>query len=336
MSVSSVRLLHVGQSGDWTAQKRTYKGRYLVKTTHATDGQNVVLSDPRLPFYGSFFNFNGAVDPLAICTAKNASRNEQTLTVWYVDATWETQDRQDPNDQKQDDNGKPSDDPEKWRDKWEWVGAKFTGPLDDAICVSDAIPLIRPRGSAGPPVNAAGDVFDPPEQKDISRVGLRITTTRRVFPTAQALQYRDAINKDAFFIRKPGLSLRVLPFQAKLEPINGVGLWYRRPDGREIPYAQIVYEISLRDEGWRFPILNRGFNRRQLDSDEDDNGNIISPHDVGKKANRTKIKNSDGEDTNTVCLLDFDGQPLNKDQQPTKILYAGYPELRFAPLKIWD
>lgn len=339
MAVTSVTPLYAGQASDSTPQKRTYSGVYQVQVSSASDGQTLVENYYLIPVYGSFFQFGNAVDPLAVLVNKSSARAENTRLMWLVTCRWETQDQEQDKDQK-DDDGEPSDNPFDWRDQWEFVGSKMPIPLSFATMRTPGV-RVRPVGSGGPPVNAAGVVFDPPAERDFTNGILRITKFRSAFPAAQYRKYKDAINRDTFRIRKPGLDLMMLPFTAKLEPIQG-SLQYHQPrDGAEIRYVKLVYEIALNELGWRFQLLNSGYDRRQDEGDKDDNGRTLSASDFPApgqagipKARKAPIKDMDANETRVPILLDLEGQPQRPGDEPIYLEYSGYAELPFAPLRL--
>jgi hypothetical protein len=333
MSVTEVNPHYLGQSSNNNAKKRTYNGTYLVHVDNPEDGQTLVENDYRIPYYGKPFQFGNASDPLAFCTDKRASRVSGTRLMWEVEVTWETKDQE--NDDNNDDDGNPSDNPFDWRDKWSWGGAKFTGPLEKAILQSEEMPKIREKGKDGPPVNAAGDIFDPPEERDFSRGVLRITKFLENFPSSIDDEYQDAINSDTFTIRKPGLVRRFEPYTVKMEPLSGSLNYHKAQNGVEIAYVQVEYELVFRKDGWRFKVLNRGFNRRQQAGDQNDNGVTISSADqIANRARRAVIKDDDDHPPKVPVPLDWDGQPLASGKDPIFIVYSGYKELPFGKLRL--
>ncbi len=337
MAVTDVMLRFQGQTSDTTSKKRSYSSVYRVIVDDPLDGQTVVENAPGIPFYGAFYIAGNTVDPLAVCKTKRAARVEGTRLVWDVEVQYETPDGQDNKDdaKNRDDDGKPSDNPLDWRDRWEWVGVKYTKPLEKATLAENLIPKVRQMGVVGPPVNAAGTVFDPPAEMDDSRALLRITKFMKTFPSKLASEYRDAVNSDTVRIKKPALDIMIEPYTAKLEPISGALQWWVRADGVQVPYCEVHFEIVMRGT-WRFNMLNRGYFRLLFPGAKDANGRELSPTDIidGRVAQEA-IRNQDGSFSDVPAMLDFDGQPLPKtSQEPRYIPYIGYPELPFAKLKL--
>lgn len=334
MAVTSVSLLHTGQSSESALKQRSYTSVYQVQVSSATDSPTLVENDFRIPFLGAFY----ASDPFAICVSRTATRVESTRLVWTVAVRYETQDRED--DDKKDDNGEESDDPFDWRDKWEFTASRETVPVEQARMLTEGVE-VWPFGTYRKPCNAAGDVFDPPLEKPSTIRVLRITKILRAYPT-WADKYEDSINNDTFTIRKPGLILKVLPFTAKLEPINA-SLDYHQPrQGQEIAFVRAIIELTIKKDNWHFFPLNHGFNRRQIYRDVTDNGNTLVRIAPGageelldpKKAPTTAIKDRDGQEVRVPVLLDKQGQPLAIGQEPIHFRCAGYEEYPFAPLRL--
>lgn len=96
-----------------------------------------------------------------------------------------------------------------------------------------------------PVVNAAGIYFDPPIERDQSRLLITMTRNELVFPLANALAYQDATNSDAWF----GCAIGT----CKMNNITGK---FTKEAG--ISFYECVYEVEVRYEGWQHKILNQG------------------------------------------------------------------------------
>lgn len=345
MGVLSVNVRIPGRTVAQTKDKTTYAATYRAKLDSASTSDFEILSDYRIPFYGK--PYDG--DPRAVCKAKNLSRLSDSTLFCDIDVAWETPDKPDDNEDdkpKADDNGNPTDNPFDWRDKVQWIGAKFTKPAEDAIVRTDKISRFRPLNGRGKPINAAGDVYDPPIEIDDSRGILRITKYLQEFPGDVERDYRDAVNSDEVAIIKKGFNRIFERFTLKMEPLQGQLLYHRQANGREIAYWETVYELAVNWGGWRFNINNVGINESQWDGDTDDAGNALALDSSGRLVYRDfdkiytgpfakRMKDPDGRPITVPQPLDFNGRPLAKNQPITTILYSLYTNERpFAPLNL--
>ena len=62
----------------------------------------------------------------------------------------------------------------------------------------------RAPGSSGAVHNSAFTVYDPPLERDDSRLILRVTKHLAAFPWTDARKYKDVVNSDQFTINKKG------------------------------------------------------------------------------------------------------------------------------------
>jgi hypothetical protein len=331
MSVVSIRLLFAGQSSETSIEKRTYKAAWMVEVNNPQDNQVVVTNALSGRMGTVWAGFGIGIDVQAALKTLGANRVPDSRLWWIVEGSWETPGNRD--DRQRDENGNASDNPDDWRDQVERGSAKYTVPVEKAKIYTELQQLARPVGSEGPVINAAGDVFDPPLEREESHGIYRIVRTRKTFPP-NADDFENAINKDTFTISKPGLRRNFKPRTLKMEPITGSLQYHRRTDGREVAYWKITFEIHHNKNGWRTNVLNRGVNRRAMAGDKDDRGKVISELDLGTgKSKKRRI--SDGDDfPSGPVLLDINGQPLATNAQPVYLEYGFYEEKNFRELGI--
>lgn len=337
MAVSTITNLFAGQTGSRTRDKRTYEGVWMVQVTDPADGPRIVTDALKSWLGKSWTNFCNDVDSSAKCVSLVPTRVPDTRLIWTVKGTWETPEGGDGN--SDDGGGKDGDDPTKWRDEVEWGAVKVMVPVERAINRTDLTGVGRPEGSEGPLVNAAGEVFDPPPEREDSHAVLRITKYQAFFPEMIADNYANAINSGPFAIAKPGLTVMFPKYTAKMEPITGSLNWHKRTDGIEVFYWKNTYELHRRRGGWREELVNRGRNRRAGAEDPSGLGGQISAHSPGGRPRMewrpdlARIRDDDDFPTGPV-LLDLKGQPLPKHEDAVYLKYSFYPELDFSALNL--
>lgn len=338
MAVSTVTKLFSGQTGSRTAKERTYEASWMVVVTDPKDGPKIVVDAVKEWLGKPWTGFSNDVDSTARCESLVPSRVPDTRLVWTVKGTWKTESQ---GDGGVGDGGSIEFDPTKWRDEVEVGSVKVTVPVDKATILIALPKIKRPQNSVGPIVNAAGDVLDPPIEKEESHQVIRITKYEAEFPSHLAPAYDNAINSDGFTISKPGLHRDIKRYQAKMEPITGSLNWYERKDGTQFAYWKNVYELHIKQSGWRVEVVNRGRNRRAGPGDpngqaDKDGGKFISPGELAQRKKFrppvTRIRDDDDFPVGPV-LLDLDGNPLQAyDKNATYIPYGLYFEVEFANL----
>jgi hypothetical protein len=114
-------------------------------------------------------------------------------------------------------------------------------------------PIYREPGIAGDLiVNAAGDPFDPPLTRDVFDLQITITRNEPFFPLAKSMTYRNVVNSQPYTIPAVGQAdkgqLLCLPMKM-VSPITA-----------QSTYVPVIYTLLAREDGWKFHILNAGFN----------------------------------------------------------------------------
>lgn len=99
-------------------------------------------------------------------------------------------------------------------------------------------------------VNSALDPFDPPLERDDSRLILRIRRNEAAFSATDAAQYKDKINSDVFAGQAIGA--------VKVNDITGDPAW----SGEMGLYFVVTYEFEISNLawGWNLKVLDAGYN----------------------------------------------------------------------------
>lgn len=180
-------------------------------------------------------------------------------------------------------------------------------------------------------LNSAGDPYDPPGQKDMSRRAVTIERNLAFVPT-WIMNYEDAVNSDA--ITLDGISVAV--GHAKCQRVS-VSRWNTR---NEISYRTVRILIHLSKKDWNFRPLDIGFRRKfgtkripiRYWYDPDANGGagdtiLLDP-------NHSKWK--EGVEPTAPVLLDGSGQPLEDPTIDNAVFrnHVIYERLPFSALPI--
>ncbi len=332
MSVIGTNLVSRGQSGEFTLVNgeggRRYTAVYQVKVTSASDGPAIVVAAVGLPTLGDPYSFGNDSDASVTLTSLTPARTDGTRLSWHVVASWETPDRNEGNDN-----------PLEWESEISIGFAQFTEGVQQATNVA-AVGLIPP-GQLGPIVNSAQIPFDPPPERDSSRLWYRLTKFVADFPWEQAQEYQDAVNIDDFLLPMDSIGLvkkLIAKRTAKMTNIGGSLRFQKNAAGTSVYYWPVTYDIQFKPEGWRFNVLDRGLDRRQEPGDPDGRGGTISLDDLivfnpdGIKT--AKIRDDKGVPLNEPVNFNGQGQPLKRNEPAVYHKWIVYEELPFAALNL--
>jgi hypothetical protein len=345
MSIVSVTELVATITDVGFTTKRGFQAKYtrhfLVIVNNAADPAILALYASGIPVAGSqaILAFVGL--PLYV-TSSTARRDSKSQLHWYVDVNYEAPEQE--KGSKHPDHDK--EDPLKMRDTVEWTPAKFTRPVDTAALIGvgtspgnmyGGFPGYKQQGAQIHPMNAAGEKYDPPPERDSSRTILRITKRMSYFPQEVDSNYAEFVNSQPFSINKPGLSITFPARSAKLEPLSGTLKYHMTRSGQEIPYWDVVVELAYTylAQGWHFVTPNVGLCARALVGDPDGyGGKIVNGQiPVGQPPIR-RMKDPDGRVYSHPVPLDASGQPIqNTNQDVLFVEWQVYKEADFGNLQ---
>lgn len=285
MAVLSVRPKRNGvsrsQTRDW---KRTYQSVYVVETDSQYTGPVAVAAAVPV-LLGSQWQYpvGSAVSPtefddFAYCQQVDCRQDSEDGRQWEVTCSYGPWD--------------PTQWPESPLDqppRVQWSSVQWTEPL-----------LEDNQGNAV--VNSAGDRYDPPLERDRSRMVLTVSRNEPSFDPSTAELYTDAVNTDSFYQYDPG--------QCKVAKIAGERLF----DNTIGWYWQVDYEVHTHPEGWTKKTLDCGFNQV-----------------VGGVKKAIQV---DGKAAQDAQLLDGGGLALAQGSAPFVQEYHVYKEMDFAPLQL--
>lgn len=340
MAVVQSKLFWTGQTGGWElGGKREYVSIHHVYTDDPRDGPAVVLTNGMPWGLGDDYSGIGNdSDPECKLVSMVPNRMPDTRLKWEVVAKWQQLPVGGGGEFKGMNNkGEPTDDPLDEMDGIELTYAQFQEPVAKAWYRSGfkgEAAKMRTAGKQYPVTNSAMVPYDPPPERDNSRLVLRLTKTMQKFPSTDADAYQDAVNSDAFTINKPfqGFNMVFPKWNAKMQNIggawqlvNGVSRW------------RVTYEIHKwpRRIGWREEVLDRGHSRRQMAGDTNPQGKVISASGQVTGAPQWGPNQAPNGMVITEALsFDGDGQPIAPGDPEVWILWSYYPELAYAPLNL--
>ena len=365
MTVTSVSKSWRGSSGSRSLQDKTYVVHYRVVTDDATDGVRRIIEHfedtDDLPFLGDTYTYEGPGivqdDGVALWKIEPA-RDMESGTSWDVALHYKTPD--DP--AKKDggggggggvdgvgetEEGEPTNDPLSFSGSVEISYQDFTRPVESGTYRSgmNAAVITNADGSTqqpseqilggpdtvGPLVNSALVPYNPPLERNATRIQLRYTKNLAEYPQQAAAQYHRAVNDDAvtFHFKREGLKFALYPYSAQCVAIDGA---FTETNG--VTFWRVTWTLIIDDEfGFRPRIVDRGLPARAMYGDPDGRGGFITSTE-GDQLRWRRLTDKNGNPISEPVLLDGNGQPLviaddGAPIEPVYLTYSIYRELPF-------
>ncbi len=232
---------------DESLNKRTYVRMFRVLCDSLADGPLTALSAPGVPRAFAPYVFGNEHDDYALCRNVTAERAQAASLYWFVEARYETPEPRERGNEsagtgseKAGQNENPllmlpevSTSLEKFRELIYWV----YDPLAD--------------NKIQPCRNSAKQVFDPPPEKDSSRLILSITRNESIGTNHPFIDvnYADAVNADTFWGCAAGVW--------KCQGITSARETKQLANGTTLPYLKCAYKFEARPD-WDLQILDAG------------------------------------------------------------------------------
>ena len=268
MTVTNVSLAGVGADGTITTTKRSYVANYKVMTDDQLDGPRVIFDkfkfDVMLPWFGYSYAYGNDIDLPAFMVEINPRRERQNPLQWNVAVTFETSGE---DEEKEDEEGKPTSDPLEWAGEVDISPLFFTVPVYKAKYLGatkgDA-PHVDPPGvvvgNFYPPWNSNRQLYNPGLESTIAGRSFRVTETMETYPAIEALELLDTVNDRGFTLKIPGglnheiitifnmdtHTALIVDIGGSLNFRNGVFFWRNR------------LEIHWRPDKWVDEVPDRG------------------------------------------------------------------------------
>jgi hypothetical protein len=352
MSVTSVTLDWEGSVGTATTTKRSYVSIYRVVTDDANDQARVIFNHlkytPSLPWFGYAYGYANDIDLGAFVVEIDPRRDKGSSFLWRVVVRFETPGEE---EEKQDDEGKPTTDPLEWANEIEVSKIFITVPVYEAqywgarkggedFFVDPPGMIV---GDFYPPWNSARQLYNPPLETSQAIQAFRITETMLTYPADTALDLVNAVNDNDFTLHLPEgpdregetdfLMARwtglVVDIGGSLNFRNGIFFWRNR------------LEVHWKDDTWLDDIPDRGFFARVEVGDP--KGIVGAPGEVWSDNEIEELKaagvpvarvlaDPHGRSFTEPILLDGRGKPLPPDEDPVYHRWLKYKERDFGTL----
>lgn len=340
MAILGHRLLQKGirtkaEGKEVGLERYTYNVTYQVQTDDPeTPPKNLYAyfkANTALPYFGRKFRFNGTSDAGAVCSELNIDYIEKSEGLFLADAVYTPIEGSDPPDQRpsEDDDGKETDDPLKWRKEISITSSPVSLPVVDAVFhgfdpPNIANPFLR-IGQRTPPVNSAIVPFDPPPEFDRSITIVRIADRIPEWNEEKMAPWRETVNSERFVMAFPlyNFFFVIEPYCGRIKHLGGTSQF-----DNNIQHWRAEIEVWVHPVGWRDQLADMGTVRRAAFGDPDGAGSIISSDSNVRHPgipNHKEIVDIDGNPLMQPVLLDGNGQPMKlTDGQVTKKVWLKY------------
>ncbi len=299
---------------DESLNQRTYVRSFRVLVGNIYDGPRTVLSATGVPRAFDPYVFGQESDDYALCRHVTADRMQPASLYWKVVARYETPE------------------PRERGNESAGTGSEKAGQNDNPLLMLPEVttstekfreliywvydPLRDNDKKIQPCRNSANQVFDPPPEKDASRLTLTITRNESIgtpHPSVDVI-YADAVNADVFWGCNPGIW--------KCQGITTARETKQLANGTILPYLKCTYKFEARPD-WDILILDAGTYYFENAFDM----RTVAPND---KRKLFKLKDS----TIEKGLLNGQGE-LNPDGDPPVFLRVRpYVRVPFGPLAL--
>jgi hypothetical protein len=298
----------------------SYTGVWQVNTTNPLEQAQTILQWFRANVMELGAAYTYAADTVG-STAKasrmRADRDLNSTGTWFVVVDFEP-----PKDEKgETESGEHSWDPIDWRPRISCSTLQYSKPVERAQFYGGyhgAALLAIPVGSFTVPMASNLVPFDPPLERDDSRLSIRIERNMAAFDADEAEEVVNAINLFGYRIDKygftascPELTLRIREWSTNLRRQNNVDFW------------ETSCTLERKRDTWIEDVVDRGRLKRALAGDPDGRGGSYSSGDIPAGAPAVGgMTGPDEEPITDALLLDGDGQPLNLAMQPLVPVYG--------------
>lgn len=321
MSVITCGKIRDGRSasvkGGTSEERKEFTDVYRVITNSVNDDQKTIIDYFRAN--GPFLKSRHPADNNAICVALTPN-NEQGVK-WTVNVEYKPEDSES-NEEKPNSSGDKTSDPEQWLEI-EAGSYTDTVPVYQAI-FRDGIDALA-DGQLVVPMNAAGQPFSPPLEKEITIGTLRITRWRLYWLANKLRGFENKVNNAQFTLQLQTYEDNWPPYTAKIKSVGGSyrlvnnDFWWRT-----------TTEVHIHPETFRAVVANIGTCAKAEAGDPDGKGGTFSAAALKVAVPRVrKLVDPNGKSVQAPCFLDSKGQPIKEGDMPTWITYSIYEEIDF-------
>lgn len=152
--------------------------------------------------------------------------------------------------------------------------------------------------------NSAGDVFDPPPEKEEVRLTLHISRNEATFDARKVFDFVSTVNETDW-----------LGFDDRTVKCNGITADLQFESGYY--FYRVNYDFEIKEDGWDLKLLDAGFNK------------LVA----GKRV--VIIDESTGRPYTTPALLDGAGMPLGAGAAPVFLIFRIFDTNDFNKLRLF-
>jgi hypothetical protein len=299
-----------------------YRVRYRCTTNSADDGPQKAIeyAENHIARLGDTYAEGNDARPTAWLRTWEAQREANSLEHWILTAVYRDEEVNE-DDNRLDDSGQPTDNPTDIRPEVEVQTVQYTRPVEAAKYLSGWDPAKRAHamvndGKLRPICNSALATFDPPPEADDARWTIRVKRNVKSIDCDQVKT--NCVNSVAVTFQYRGIKKSVAAYCGKLRDFQAQPRHHHQyGDYVEVTLFFDVYDLS--DGTWRLRILDQGFSARAMEGDPDGHGGVIyndSRAMVAELCPQRRLIDSEGQPISEPVLLDGDGQPLNRWDDP--------------------
>jgi len=320
-----------GATGSYQDFKPEYTAVWRLFTDDPNDQAQQALAYvvANIAMFGDLYAYANDVSMLAVLRRIVPARELGSTYVWTATLHYAVPDD---NDEKKDENGKPSDNPLDWRADISVNTVQYTKPVEQAEYISGFVGMSAqcwPKGMVGPVLNSAMTRFDPAPEADHGRKVIRVKKNLAWFDCNSLVT--NVINKKKVQFDYRGLKQTVPKHQGKIRDFS-----VEMRTHNAIDYLELQIWIDVNPEGWLLKIYDRGIDRRAMAGDPDGRGGIISASDELEGEPPTqRILDFDQMPIMDPVFFDGDGQPIKRGgRSPVVLTYrpVHYSEVMFQRL----
>jgi hypothetical protein len=305
-------------TGDAENPKREISIPIQVRTSSILDQADTIASalrdNPQWPYPGRFYQIGNEVNQGLLCSGVSCSPEPGKPTMWRLKAKYAPAGDDKNNDQqKPDENGKLTSDPEKWLPEIEINTAGQSRTVEKANYLKGYVGTAQGllNGKKGiRPCNSAFMPFNPPLEQQWSLITFRASRYYKRYSMSDALIYKDSINESDVVVDNKLIYVACYKHWGLVTHYGGV--LTSMNVGNQIRFFwKVSVEISINPESWDPYICDMGVDARAIAGDPDGRGGTISASDLPAGAiEHRRLTDPDGIPVSDPVLFNGDGQPL--------------------------
>lgn len=319
-----------------------YRVRYRAYTNSPLDGPQLAIqyAEGHIARIGDYYAEGNDSRPTAWLRTWDAERESNSLEYWILTAVYRDEEVNE-DDNRLDDSGQPTDNPMDIRPEVECQTVQYTRPVEGAVYLSGFDPAKRSHamvndGKFRPICNSALASFDPPPEADDSRWTIRV---KRNVKTINCDEVKtNCVNTAAVTFQYRGIKKTVPAWCGKLRDFQAAPRHHHQYGD----YVEVTLFFDVKDVGdgtWRIKVLDQGLSARAMEGDPDGHGGLIyedSRAFVEEICPQRRLVDPDGQPISEPVLLDGDGQPLNRWNDPANPKDPVYSEWRYYTEDDWN